>query len=322
MPILLIILLGYIVGRTGLFTKDFYKKLNKLCFRLFLPLQIFINVYDIDDLKKMNWRVMGLLIAGIFICLIIGIVSAKLFVPERSQRGVIVQASFRSNQAVLGLPLANSLGGDAVLAFTSLATSLCVPLFNLLAVLVLSYYAGDEAEKPTAGTLAKRVFTNPLIVAALSALALVLIRQVLPTSGGHPIFTIKYTLPSVYKTLVNLSKVAAPVMLFVLGALLDFRSFRSMLPQLSLGVLLRIVICPAIVIGAAVLLRAPLGITTAEMCTVISVAATPVALSSAVMVQEIGGDDQLAGQLVVMTSVLSMLTIFCFVYFLRYFAFL
>ena len=49
----------------------------------------------------------------------------------------------------------------------------------------------------------------------------------------------------------------------------------------------------------------------------VAISSTPVAVSSAVMAQEIGCDDQLANQLVVWTSVLSMVSLFCIIYVLR-----
>ena len=106
-------------------------------------------------------------------------------------------------------------------------------------------------------------------------------------------------------------------MLFVLGTRLNLGAVHSILPQLTMGVLLRLVVSPLLVIGTAVLLRDPLGVTNIELASLVAVSATPVAVSSAVMVQELGGDDQLASQLVVWTSVLSLFSIFAIVYTLR-----
>jgi predicted permease len=139
---------------------------------------------------------------------------------------------------------------------------------------------------------------------------------------GEPIFTIKNQLPAFFQKLTNLSKVGSPVMLFVLGARLDFSAVKSLLPQLRLGILLRLLGGPLVMIGGAILLREPLGLTTVTMPTLVAISATPVATSSAVMTQEIGGDDQLASQLVVWTTTFSLVTIFCIVYLLRSFGFL
>lgn len=309
LPILLIILLGYVVRRIGSWDGEFYRQLNRLCFRLFLPVQLFCSVYAIEELSDLNWRLVGFQFAGVLACALVGMLAAKLLVPDRRQKGVVVQAAFRSNQAILGLPLAQGLGGEAAMAYASVATSVCVPLFNLLAVLTLTYY-GDGGKRPPAKVLLKRIVTNPLIIGALSGLLLAALRQAVPALDLR-------RLPSLYQAMQNLSKVASPVMLFVLGAALDFRAVRRLLPQLSLGILLRLVASPVLILGAGILLRNPLGLTAVEMPTLITVCASPVAVSSAVMVQEIGGDDQLASQLVVWSSVLSMGSVFVIVYLLR-----
>lgn len=316
-PILLIILLGYVVRRIGPWGDDFYKQLNQLCFRLFLPVQLFCNVYAIDELRAMNWRMIGYIFCGILACALMGVAAAKLFVPQRLQKGVIVQASFRSNQAVLGLPLANSLGGAEAMGFAALSTSVSVPLFNVLAVVVLTLYGSSEGRRPSVKEVAKRVLHNPLIIGAMSGVLAVLVRQLLPTAGGVPVFTIRNQLPILFDAITRLSVVASPVMLFVLGTRLDLGAVGSILPQLSLGIFLRLIVSPLLVIGTAVLFRGPLGLTSTELPSLITITSTPVAVSSAVMVQEIGGDDQLASQMVVWTTILSAVTIFCIVYVLR-----
>ena len=75
---------------------------------------------------------------------------------------------------------------------------------------------------------------------------------------------------------------------------------------------MRLVVVPLIVLTLVLLLREPLGLTTVEMPTIVAIFCSPVAVTSAVMVQEIGGDEQLAQQVVAWSSVLSMGTIFCF----------
>jgi len=116
--------------------------------------------------------------------------------------------------------------------------------------------------------------------------------------------------------------VGSPVMLFVLGTRLDFGAVKSLLPQLTLGVCLRLLAAPLVIVGGALLLQGPLGVSSLEMPTLVGISATPVAVSSAVMTQEIGGDDQLAGQLVVWTTVMSLFSVFCIVCLLRTIGFL
>lgn len=86
LPILLTILLGYCVRRVGTWSDEFYRQLNSLCFRLFLPIQLFCNVYAIEDLSSMNWKMIGYLFGSVFFCLLVGLVAARLLVRTGGSR--------------------------------------------------------------------------------------------------------------------------------------------------------------------------------------------------------------------------------------------
>ena len=122
------------------------------------------------------------------------------------------------------------------------------------------------------------------------------------------------------KALENASKVASPLALVVLGARFDFSAIKGMFKQISVGVLLKLIVAPVLGLGSAFILTKYTGIiniTSNEYPALIAAFGSPVAVSSAVMVNEIGGDDQLATQLVVWTSVLSMLSLFVTVFLLK-----
>lgn len=317
LPILLVVLSGYAARRLLPWNDDLYTQMNALCFRVFLPIQLFYSVYSINDLSDVNWIVIIFLLVSVFFFLLTGLTAARYFIHDPQQKGVIVQASFRSNQSLLGIPLASALGGPEALPYTSLATSVCVPVFNILAVVVLTVFSGDPQRKPSARSLARRITRNPLIISTVSGLILVILRQVFSMVAGVPVFTIRSHLPSFYQALSMMANVASPLMLFILGARFDFKRVSGLLPQITLGVSLRLIVCPVMVLSAALALRGPLGLTALEMPTVIAVTSTPVAVSSAVMVREIGGDDQLAGQLVFWSSLISIVSVFCIVYLFR-----
>ena len=317
LPLLLLMLLGYLVRRKGKWNDAFFNQLNGFCFRVFLPVQLFLNVYEMESLAEVNWRLLIYLLGGIVAALGMGVLAAKLFVKDPRQRGVIAMTAFRSNQVILGLPLAEALGGSAAMGFASLGTSFCVPVFNVLSVLTLTAYSGEGGKKKGLGGIVYQTLHNPLIIGAGLGFLAIFFRQFIPVADGAPVFTLEGTLPSVYKVLKDLAKVASPLMIFVLGARLNFKATAGMLPQLSLGIALRLVLMPALLIGAALCFRDALGLTAVELPTLIAVFASPCAVSSTVMVQEIGGDEQLAGQMVMWSTVLSMLSIFCFTFVLQ-----
>lgn len=317
MPILLSIALGYILTRKGKWDRSFFSRLSSFCYRILLPIQLFYNVYQIEALSDVNWRVVLYTLIWVPVGILIGIGAAKFFIPDRRQKGVLVQAVFRSNQAILGIPLAQSLGGEAAAAVTSVLTSLGIPLYNIGAVIILETYCQRDGKKTNLRSIGRAIVTNPLIIGVFTGLICVLIRQFIPQAGGIPVFTLKYQLPSLHKTISSLSAVASPVMLICLGAQLDFRLTGKLLPQIGLGVFLRLIFMPALGIGCALLMKNFLILTPLEIPMMLSFFASPVAVSSVLLVQELGGDDQYASQLVIWTSTASMLTLFLLVAALR-----
>lgn len=323
-PILLLVLLGFLLKKVGFADDLFFKKANSLVFRVFLPIMLFCNVYEIKSLSSVNWKAAVYSVFSIFLFLLVGIVCSALFIKKRDQKGVIIQCSFRSNHAIIGIPLAQSLGGSEALAFASLLSAIAIPLFNVLAVFTLSRYA--DAKKPSFLSTVKKAVKNPLIIGVSIGALVLIFRSFIPLSAdGTPVFTIKNNLPFLWTALSNASKVASPLALVVLGARFDFSAIKGLWKEITLGVILRNVVAPALGIGLALVLSkrfSLLSVTADELPAFISVFGSPVAVSGAVMVGEIGGDDQLSTQLVVWTSVLSMISIFATVFILKSFALL
>ena len=217
MPLLLTMALGCWLRRSAHWSDDFYRQLNSFCFHVLLPVQLFLNVYAIEDLSVLNWRLLGFIVLCIVGAAGLGVAVAPLFARERAQRVVIAQATFRANQVIMGIPLASALGGQDALIFASLVTSVCVPVFNMLAVLMLTAYSTDGKSISWREEV-RQIFRNPLILGALAGLVTVLVRQLLPQVDGQPVFSLRSGLPSIYKACSDLSKVASPLVLLILGA--------------------------------------------------------------------------------------------------------
>lgn len=322
-PILLLVLLGVVLRKLRFADDTFFKTANKLVFRVFLPVLLFCNIYEIDSLQNVSWGAVAYIAATILTLYAIGVLCARLFVPDRLQKGPIIQCIYRSNSAILGIPLAEALGGTQAVAFTAVATAVTVLLFNILAVICLSHYAGEQ--KPPLRRTLLRTVRNPLIIAVALGIVTVGVRMLLPKNdAGEAVFLLSRDCPFFFSALTMTSKAATPLALIVLGARFDFSAVHALRKQITLGVVMRLVFAPLLAIGGAVLLSKAgvLPFTKVEYPSLVGIFASPIAVSSAVMVSEIGGDDQLAAQLVVWTSVCSMLTIFLTVFLMRYFAIL
>lgn len=320
MPIVLMVLLGYIIKKSGFGSQEFYKTANSMVFKVFLPVMLFYNVYEIKSLGDINLRLILYFCFAIFAITAIGFICAVLITKDKTKIPVITQCSFRSNHAIIGLPLAESIGGQPAVAFASIISAVAIPLYNVLAVVILSYYGTKNSKGKLKATVINTV-KNPLIIGCFIGIIVLIIRQFIPVDqSGNLVFSLENNLPFIMKTISGLSKVTSPFALVVLGARFDFSSVKSLFKEISLSVVLRLIVAPIIGLGGVYLLSKYTGfvsVASTDYPGLIALFGSPVAVSSAVMVSEIGGDDQLATQLVVWTSLLSVFSVFIIVFVLK-----
>ena len=312
-PILLMVLLGYLLRRIGLFTDDFLRVANKAVFRVFIPVMLFCNVYRVEGVEAIRWDLVLVALGAVLVFFAAGLLMARLWVPDRLQKGPVIQATFRSNFAIIGLPLATSMGGSAGAAAASLLSAFSIPLYNVFAVIALSLYTG--AQRPGPGKLLRDVLRNPLIWGVLAGIAALVIRALLPEDG----FRLSTSLSFLYKPISDVGTIASPLSLLVLGGQFRFSAVSGLRRQIGLGVFGRTLLCPLLGLPAVWALT-QIGVLTlgpGEYAALTALFGSPAAVSSAIMAGEMGNDEQLAGQLVVWTSIVSMATLFAIIFCLR-----
>lgn len=325
-PIILLILLGYILKKINFLDTGWFKKGNKFVFRVCLPVLLFMNVYNIKSLEEINWTVVLYAEVIIFLIFFLGLLLVKLTIPEDRQKGVILQCVFRSNFAIIGIPLAESLGGAEAMGIASILSAFSIPTFNILAVIALTMYNKDEnGHKASLTDTLKKIVTNPLILGVAAGMVVLVIRSLIPTSAemmgsgneaGELIFSIRNDLPWLYTALNNISKISSPLALIVLGGQFDFAAVKELKKQIAIGTMARVVMVPAIALSVAIVLSTYTNLfhfSPEVYPALIALFGSPVAVSSAIMAQEMDNDGVLAGQLVVWTSIASIFTIFFFV---------
>lgn len=307
LPIVLLIGLGYFLRQRKFYDEKFLKTANKLGFRVALPMLLFFNVYEIDSIASINWITVGYAVGAILVLFVFGLLAVVFFCKDNRQKGVLLQSAFRSNFAIIGIPLAQSLGGDSTLAVVSVLSAFSIALFNVLAVISLTAFIKDgKNEKPNAGSIVVKIIKNPLIIAICLGLACLVARNFVQD------FTIKNQLPFLYSAISTIAKMASPLMLIVLGGQFSFDAIGGLRKQIAFGTLLRLVVAPVIGVGSAILLTKAgvLSFNSDDYAAFIALFGSPIAVSSAVMAAEMHNDEQLAGQLVVWTSIGSMFTVF------------
>ncbi len=319
LPIILLIALGYVLKRLKIFPDSFWKLVNKLCFRVCLPVLLFYNIYQVNDIEEIgkNWQIIVYAVVATLVVFLIGLILAITLIKDPKQKGVILQCVFRSNYAIIGIPLAQSLakGDPTVVGIASVVSAVSIPLFNILAIIALNLFVKEGQEKPSVRSICLKILKNPLIIGVFAGIVALLIRLAIPYSidtEGIKVyrFSIEKNIPFLYKAIGNVAQIASPLALIALGGDFAFSAISRLKFQITIGVVLRVVVVPV----GCLLAAYAIGFRGTEFPSLIALFGTPVAVSSVPMTTEMKSDDELAGQLVVWTSILSAFTLFFIIF--------
>lgn len=302
MPTFLVLAFGYFLRQANFVTDDYLKKTNSLTFKFFLPLLLFNNIYKTNLLELFDGTMFLFAIGSLLLLYGALCVIVPRVVREPKQRGVIIQAIFRSNYVIFGVSLVTNVFGSEHAAVASVLSAVLVPMYNTLSVVALAVYTSGERVKlgPTVVKIAK----NPLIIATLLGIL-------------ASLFGIRF--PTFLETSINdIAKLATPLALIVLGGDFRFKRLKGNIGKAMVAVVFKLVIIPMIFIPLAILA----GIRGANLLALALAWETPTAVSSYIMAQEAGADSELAGQLVVLSSVCCIPTVFLMIFILKSFALL
>ena len=299
LPSFVIIAVGMLVRRKGPVGETALNQFNSVAFRVFLATQLFKNVYDSSVEESFDAGLAVFMLAAVLLVTLLTSLAVNRLEPLRERRGVMIQGIFRSNFVLLSLPLMQSLFGDAGSGMVSLMIALVVPLFNVLAVVVLETYAGKEKTDPK--KILRGIVKNPLIDATMLSLLVKL--------SGLDL----YRVSAIKSVLSSVAGAATPLCLFILGASFSLGGLKGAARSLWITVAGRLVAVPVVTIAAAALL----GFRGPALGVIMVCFGAPTAVSSYNMAREIGGDADLAAGIVVVTTALSCLTLFCWIVLLK-----
>ena len=299
-PVFFLMVLGYLlVNYTSLADRKLTKQANAIVFKIFLPCMLFYNVYQSDigaeihsRIKLCIWAAGGLLILFVLLCLIVPKV-----VKQENQQGVVIQGIFRSNYVIFGVAVVQNMYGSKSTTTAAILSAILVPMYNFLAVVALSIF-GEKRETDWKKIILD-IVKNPLIISSVLGIIFSMLGIRLPTA--------------VDTTVQDLAKLSTPIAFMILGGDLDFSKVKGNLKIASVVLTIKLVILPLIMIPMIVMM----GYRDADLLSGLLAYQTPVAVSSYIMAQQAGADGQLAGQLVVFSSVLSIFTLFVTIFILR-----
>ena len=282
-PFLCYITFGYVMKIKGVVKEDFLQQLNKMVFKVFYPFMTFYNIYKADASSLP--RPVMLIFCGISILVleVILVLTVPRLVKENPRRGVIIQAIYRSNFVLFGLPLTVSVFGDVASSVAAMVVTVVITIYNTTSVVILEMFNSEG--KTDVKTILVNVVKNPLLQGAMVGLVFFFLGIHVPKSLLTPI--------------AAFADATSPVALFVLGGTLHFNAIRGNLKYLV----------PAL--GYA------FGLRDLELFLLVAIYGTPVAAASYPMAQNMGGDGELAGQFVVISTVVAVGTLFGWIFFMK-----
>lgn len=293
LPMCLVMALGYGTRRLGWLRREEISTINKIAFRIFLPCLLYYNIYCSDLSGSFDPLLMAYAVGGVLLTfgLALGYTLLTEKLPER--RGVLIQGMFRSNYVIMGIPVATALLGADQLGTVSILIAVIVPLFNMLAVVVLEVFRG---QKPKPLHILGQIAKNPLVIGSVLGILMLVAGIRLP----HIL----------EQTIQSVSAIASPLQLFLLGAFFQFSGLKTYRRELVTVSIAKLIVSPGLFLG----LGALLGFRGVAFVSLIGIFASPTAVNSFTMAQQMGGDAELAGDIVVTTSAASILTMFLWIF--------
>ncbi|MFT2109878.1 AEC family transporter [Marinomonas sp. 2405UD68-3] len=287
MPIFLILALGVLLYRIKLINDNFVDVGSKLVFNVTLPALLFLSIIKtpLSEHSDFSLVIYGM-IAVFLIYLLFEFFSAR-YIKEKADRGVVIQGGFRSNMGIIGLAYCVNAYGDDVYSVAPIYLGGVTILFNVLSVITLNKAVNKDANLK--GTLLK-VLKNPLILSILSAV-------IVSYSG--------ITMPEIIlKTGNYFAQMTLSLALLCIGASLSFKTMKADLSNALISSFGKLIFIPIITTFGGYLL----GYRGMELGVLLLMSSAPSASACYVMVKSIGGNDKLAANIIVITTLASILT--------------
>ncbi len=292
----IIMFIGAFIKRAGLITTEETKKFNKVVFVCCFPPLMFSNLYGRELEHAVDLRLIAFTVITVLVMYALTVAFVLKIEKSQKTRGAMIQAIYRSNFVIMGIPVVQNVFGRGELAVTAMMVTIIVPLYNIIAVVTLEVFRGS---RPSFGDILKNLAKNPILIGALCGIIAIVTGLKLPAAIETPIDM--------------LAEAASPLALLLLGASFDFRTVGKERRNLIICLVGRLIVFPAVGLIGGVMM----GFTGVKLLTLVAVFASPSAVTSFTMAQQMDSDYELAGNCVIFSSAISCFTMFLWIFTLK-----
>lgn len=297
-PVFLIVALGYILKRAGIINDEFVKLSSKVVFTVSLPALIFSEISVIDFSEEVNFWIVIFIYAGTLISFGLCWVLALFFIKEPKDQTVFIQGGFRGNFAIVGLALILNIFGNASIGKAAFILAFTIPLYNILSVVALTVPLRKKNNFKYSKTFLE-ILKNPLIIAVIVAIPFSVLK--IPV---HRTITI---------TIDYIAALSLPLALLGIGGFLNFSDVMGSSLNALYAAILKLVIIPLF----STFIAYWIGFRGDELGIIFILFACPTAIASFIMAEAMGSNSKLAANILLITTLGSVLTITAGLFILR-----
>ena len=297
LPMALLMALGYFVRERDIIDRVSMKRYDGLIFRLFMPVMLFRNIYELDmsaGPDKSEFIFAGLGVVAIFA---VALTLPRRLIKDGNKAASLGHAIIRSNYILFGTAVAEGLYGNGNAGAVALLGSLVIPMTNAFGAIILEMNRSGRGVSPV--KLFISIMKNPMVVATLAAFAMK---------------AVPFGIPETIRAVINgLAGATTTVSFISLGVGLDMKEAMADMRPLAWGLLVKMILIPAVFLPLSV----ALGFRGPTLCALMVLFAAPTAVASYPMAVAMGADGPFAAQLVCATTFLSLPTMFLCTFLLR-----
>lgn len=301
-PIFFVIAFGYFLRRRGFVSLEGIGEMNRLVFTFALPLLLFRNIYQANFADLFDARFIFWVLGSIIICFILLWVFAEIFLRKQQDLiSAVVQASMRSNYAIVGLPLVANMLGDRDTGLAALAAAFIVTAYNILSVIVLTAKnsQGEGINTALIKSMIVSIYKNPSIIGIVFGVAVNLLNIPLPELAQA---SINY-----------MAILCTPMALLAVGGSIQIPELmRHLKPALAASAA-KIIIIPLFFVVISI----RMGFYGEELAVLFVMFANPTAILSYVMAARMNGNTSVTSAVILITTLFSSVTLTIGVYLLR-----
>lgn len=289
LPIILLVVIGYFLGKKKFVEPGFSPSVTKLTFNCFLPAMLFQSIYTADFSVAFSPNMILITLGATLLCTVLFLFLSKLISNNVHERATMVHGAFRSNSVIIALPIIANLFGAEGKSEAAILLAFLLPFSNVCTVLILSWGNGNLSKaKPL--QILKSIITNPITLAVVAAL---------------PFALLKLRLPAFLEKVIDyMASITVPLALIDMGMGLVGRKLAAKPKLVFSSVAWKIVVTPVLFVVAGLLA----GVKSQDLGILFLLGSAPTSVSSYAMTKGMDGDAELASDIILATTLGSAFT--------------